>query len=152
MSSVYSLLEYALYKKIAQQYLCQYSEADILPDIGFPCNANYIFQNLYRSPIELLFFWIEEEFDGKVFAIYLIEDVYIVCQGDFSNVPGYDYFLGTLDINELHFKTDCIHYSSRCFGNLDEIGFSSTAHFDLVESFNEFVKQHKFKQNIAVNR
>jgi len=90
-TSMHSSLKFVL-----QEYLNVLNTED--NDIQY-YNSQTVYKDLFHSPVERIFFWSEEDYQGSLFVIYKYvfnsQEYFIGIDGGFGSCSGCDAFEGT---------------------------------------------------------
>lgn len=118
---------------------------NIHEDFGCYINSTRIYKNLFRDPVQRIFFWHDDDYCGSIYVVYQYtyqdKKYYILTHGGFGSCSGCDYIMGTYSKQEFISKIENIFRQIDIYEDLNEITFSIYSHPDLKTSFNEFLKQ-----------
>lgn len=102
------------------------------------------YKKLFKTPIKMLFYWCEEDWQGSLFVIYSYKNKYIYISGYFGSCELCDSFPDTE--NDLE----------RTFNNLQitedfsSIKLSEYSHPELIKNFDKFKNKYLKKKNINI--
>lgn len=116
------------------------SKIDFWKDYGYTGSARSIYQNLFRYPVDRLFYWEEEDFSGSLFVVYTYKSHYIAVKGGFGSCSGCDHFEGTVGLNDLQRKLVEIVDEAQISENPYQIEIGEYSHPDLRRAFSRFLE------------
>lgn len=127
-------------KQELYKYLISFEDTKI-GNNGCYINTCYIYKNLFKSPVERIFYWEEESFQGTVYVLYKYKNYYVSVIGFFGSCEGCDYIQGTKDIETLILKTNHIFDTKiDIYTDINDIVLSKYAHCDLQKELYDFLE------------
>lgn len=128
-----------IFKNKLKKHLIKFTVEDTF--YGYCKNSQYVYFNLFNPPINRIFYWNEEDFQGMIYSVYEYENTFIFLSGSFGSCSGCDYWEGTRTLDELNAKLDKIFNNLTFYNSLSEISkteFTKYTHPDAILAFTNF--------------
>jgi hypothetical protein len=102
------------------------------------------YKKLFKKPVEKLFYWCEDEWQGQQFVIYKYKNKYIYAYANFGSCEGCDYYPYNTDLLNKSFN------SLNICNDIDNINIHKSkpeyTHPEFIKEFNKFKIKCKKKE------
>lgn len=110
-------------------------------EYGYGGNSSGVYKNFFTEPVERIFSWTEEDWQGIVVSIYKYKNYYVYLRGGFGSCSGCDYLEGSSEVeiaDKLLKIWDSIKiYKPESFIKIKE-NFGEYTHPDLIKKWDLF--------------
>lgn len=139
------------FKSIFRQYLVRYTDNEGFTEhYGYCGNSCSVYSNLFYEPVERIFYWREEDWQGSLFVVYRLRiqdsaDCYAYVMGYFGSCSGCDYIEGTKHAHELNLKVKNIFNDIQFTKDIQSIELGKCVHPDLLQNWKDYLDYVTFR-------
>lgn len=112
-------------------------------DYGYGGNSSGVYRNFFTEPVESIFSWTEEDYQGTVVCVYKYKNYYVYLREGFGSCSGCDYIEGSSEV-EIADKLLKIFDNIKIYKPDDFIkikeNFGEYAHPDLRKKWDSFAQ------------
>lgn len=130
------------YKCQLKQYLNMYYSDNLDETIGFMGNGKTIYYNLFKFPVERIFYCEDESYSGDVLVIFKYNNIYIVGYGNFGSCEICDMWEGIKTLHELRHSIENVFSRLQYYDSVDCIEYDFCSEY-IIDKFDEFKIMNK---------
>ena len=134
-----------------RRYLKKYET--MVPDVSYieptyfsGMNSIEVFKVLFEPPVKLIFYWGEDDYQGSLFVVYQMDNVFFYIESRFGSCGGCDAFEACISIIECNNEIESTFNEGQVCTDLNVIEFGKYSHPELISSWNAF-KTKKNNEN-----